>query len=198
MFPSVNLTVISIIQALALEVLWSAIIERDHLWAWNTTALTGWLQAAAVFQVIFFLWLVYVQLVMRVRWVVTARDSLIPFVLGLAQFSLASLIDPDKLHIWFYMLAATAVFGAWINVGTERAARREPDNAELFAALGPDRLLTDLVPLIGSAVVSLAAGVVVQRYGASGALSAALVGLCNVGILSLVVLNVMAWKREAA
>jgi hypothetical protein len=198
MFPNVNLTVISIIQALALEVLWSAVTERDHLWAWNTTALTGWLQAAAVFQVIFFLWLVYVQLVMRVRWVVSARDSLIPFVLGVAQFSLASLIDPDKLHIWFYVLATTAFFGAWINITTERAARREPDNAELFAALGSDRLLADLVPLIGSALVTLTAGLIVQRYGASGALPAALVGLANLGILSLIALNVVAWKREAA
>ena len=50
MFPNIHLTLISIIQALALEVLWSAVNEREHLWAWNAAALTGWLQAAAVFE----------------------------------------------------------------------------------------------------------------------------------------------------
>ena len=31
MFPTIHLTLISIIQALALEVLWSAVNEREHL-----------------------------------------------------------------------------------------------------------------------------------------------------------------------
>ncbi len=86
MFPTIYLTLISILQALALESLWSAINEREHLWAWNVEALTGWLQATAVAELIFFLWLAPVHVIVRFRWVVSVRDSLNPFVIGIGEF----------------------------------------------------------------------------------------------------------------
>ncbi len=198
MFPTIHLTLISIIQALALEVLWSAVNEREHLWAWNATALTGWLQAAAVFELIFFLWLVYTQMVIRIRWVVTMRDSLIPFILGIGQFSLANLIHPEKLHLWFYVLTALGAFGVWVNIITERAAQAEPDNQELLSALGRSRLLPDLTPLIACVLMSLGAGGLVQWHGAPGGFSVALVAFVNLAVLGLIGLNVMAWKRSIA
>jgi hypothetical protein len=198
MFPNIHLTLISIIQALALEVLWSAVNAREHLWAWNAAALTGWLQAAAVFELLFFLWLVYTQMVMRIRWVVTMRDSLIPFILGIGQFTLANLIHPEKLHLWFYVLAALGAFGVWVNVITEREAQAEPDNQELLAALGRSRLLPALTPLVACVLMSLGAGGLVQWHGAPGGLSAALVAFVNLAVLGLIGLNVIAWKRSIA
>ncbi len=86
MFPTVYLTMISMIQALALEVLWSAVSEREYLRSWSSAAVTGWLQVAAMALLLFYVWNAFANMVIRYRWVFSTRDSTVPFILGIAQF----------------------------------------------------------------------------------------------------------------
>jgi hypothetical protein len=67
LLPSVLLTLSSIIQALALEVLWSSITSRDDLWTATTTSFITWLQVAAVFQTIVLVWVLYALCVLNIR-----------------------------------------------------------------------------------------------------------------------------------
>jgi hypothetical protein len=192
MFPTVYLTLLSMVQALALEVLWSAVNGQDHLWARSATALTGWLQAVAMFQMIFFVWVGYAHVVMQFRWVVSVRDSMIPFIIGIAEFALIGLILPGKLHLWFYGLAATTAFGAWVNLSVLRNASAEPENTDVVALIGTPGRPYYPTPLIGCAVFGLLAGIVAQLCAGSEPVLLALIGAAN---LVLVVLNLWSARR---
>jgi hypothetical protein len=165
MFPTIYLTLLSMVQALAIEVLWSAVNDHEYFWSWNAVALTGWLQATAVFQLIFFIWVAYAHVVMRFRWVVSVRDSVIPFILGVAQFALIGLIHPDRVHLWFYGLAATSCFGAWVAL------------------------------VLVSGVLATGQGVLTQWYGSTVGLAVSLTGMVNVVLLCLNLWYGRFWRR---
>ncbi len=54
--PSLTLTLLSIVQALALEVLWSSVRETPFLWEGGFRAAVGWAQVLTAFQGIVVLW----------------------------------------------------------------------------------------------------------------------------------------------
>jgi hypothetical protein len=194
MFPSVYLTLLSMIQALALEALWSAVNERPHLWAGGSVALVGWFQVVATLQTIFFVWVAFTLLVIRLRWVVSVWDSAIPFALGLAQFALVALIQPRTLHLWFYVGAATACFGAWANLALTRVARREPENADALEVYGRAGALNAYGPLVGWVVFGLVAGGVTHAMAGAGALSVGLAGVANLLVFGLILWTADAWR----
>ena len=74
-FPAVLLTLLSIVQALALELLWSHLQKADHLFALSAVNVTLWLQIVATFFGIVLIWVVYASNVMRFRWVPATSDS---------------------------------------------------------------------------------------------------------------------------
>jgi hypothetical protein len=198
MFPTIYLTLLSMVQALALEVLWSAVNQHDYLWSRNATALTGWLQAIAVFQLIFFIWVAYAHVVMRFRWVVSVRDSLIPFVLGVAEFALIGLIHPDRVHLWFYGLAFASGFGAWVALVVVRQVWEEPDNADLLAAIGQPRPLLYSGPLLICVLLAAGQGLLMQLYRDAVGLTVSLVGMVNLVLLSLNLWYGRFWRRAIA
>jgi hypothetical protein len=195
MFPTIYLTLLSMVQALALEVLWSAVNDHEYFWSWNAVALTGWLQATAVFQLIFFIWVAYAHVVMRFRWVVSVRDSVIPFILGVAQFALIGLIHPDRVHLWFYGLAATSCFGAWVALVVVRQVWEEPDNADLLAAIGKPRPFLYSGPLLVCVILAVGQGVLTQWYGSTVGLAVSLTGMVNVVLLCLNLWYGRFWRR---
>ena len=83
-FPTVLITLLSIIQALALEFLWDHIHHRPDLYQMGWPAVAGWLQITATFNGLILIWLVYAGMVMRFRWIPTTGDSVLPFFVGLA------------------------------------------------------------------------------------------------------------------
>lgn len=99
LLPSILLTLTSIIQALALEVLWSNVTSKAHLWDFTHAAVISWLQVMVVFQSIVLVWLFYAHLVLRFRWVPEIRDSVVPFLFGLGEFTLAEMLSPEHLHV---------------------------------------------------------------------------------------------------
>ena len=87
--PSVLLTLMSIIQALALEFLWDVVRVTPREFTWD--AVLDWLQIAANMLGILQLWLFYTSAAMRFRWVPTTQDLLFPFVIGILEFTLIDL-----------------------------------------------------------------------------------------------------------
>lgn len=128
LLPSVLLTLLSVVQALALEALWSALGDKGWLWAGGASAWTGWLQVLAVFQGIVVIWLLYIGVVMRFSWVPATRDAVAPFLLGAGELATISLMEPGLLHWWFVALAGVFVVSARVSQGMFESALAEPEN----------------------------------------------------------------------
>lgn len=136
-FPSVLLTLLSMIQALALELLWSRLHDSDYLLAGGLTALVGWLQAAAVLLGMLVVWVYYTSLVMRFRWLPRTRDSIVPFGIGLLEFALVDLMGPERAGAWLAAFALIFTLSLWNSHLTYRRARAEPGNEEFFQDVPP-------------------------------------------------------------
>ena len=135
--PSVLLTLLSIIQALALELLWGRIGESEYLFGGGWPAVVGWTQILAVVIGVLQIWFAYTSLVMRFVWTPSLNDLLVPFGVGLLEFTLIELLGPASLPAWFATLALTFALVMWATHVSYRQARRDPANDEFFAAIEP-------------------------------------------------------------
>ncbi|MBT8145833.1 MAG: hypothetical protein KJN90_03220, partial [Gammaproteobacteria bacterium] len=75
-FPAVLLTLISIIQALALELLWGKITGTESLWQTDMVALVGWGMVSVTLLGILQIWIMYSCMVMGFVWLPSLRDSI--------------------------------------------------------------------------------------------------------------------------
>jgi hypothetical protein len=132
-FPSVLLTLLSIIQALSLEVIWSTATSNPHLFEGGLDAWISWLQLSATFLGIILVWLMYISIVMRIVWVPTFRDSVIPFVIGLGEFVLAWMVAPELRPIWFLVLAGVFVVCSLASYSIFSRAVDEEENAAFYS-----------------------------------------------------------------
>ncbi len=146
--PHVLLTLLSIIQALALELFWAEVNELGLPFEWSWLAIGLWTQVAATFLGILVIWVVYATTVMRFSWVPGISDSVVPFFVGLLQFILIESLGPGSAGVWFYSLAAVfAVMHGETHL-IMRRARRDPDNAEFFEQIAPATLRDFRVPAV--------------------------------------------------
>lgn len=143
----VLLTLLSIVQALALEFLWDHLRHRPELYDYSWIAFLGWLQIAASLMGLILIWLTYTGMVMRFRWTPSTADSILPFFVGLIEFLMIDMMGPDKLGKWFIVLAI--VFATMIIVSHKvfRRARQDPANHGFFRKYSP-ATLRDFVPQI--------------------------------------------------
>lgn len=130
--PSLVLTLLSIVQALALEVLWSSVRDHPFLWKGGIEAAVGWMQVAIAFEGIVVIWVAYLGLVVRFVWIPRVRDVVFPFILGLLQFILASAIDPKWLVVWLLLLALVFVSATINNSSLFLEASHLEENREHF------------------------------------------------------------------
>ncbi len=137
-FPTVLLTLVSIVQALALELWWSHLIQVD-VWSGWTGLITA-LQIFATLLGIVLVWVIYSSNVMRFRWVPGTMDSVFPFLIGLIEFMLVETLGPERLGFWFVLMAVIFSFMNWIGHLTMRSARRDPDNRAYFEGVASARL----------------------------------------------------------
>lgn len=198
--PSVLLTLLSIIQALALELLWARLGDSAWLWVYGWKAVLGWAQVAAVLLGILLVWLVYTSIFMRFVWTPALRDSIAPFGVGILQFLLIALIGPDWLGPWFYALAAIFAVMHWANHSTFVRARRDPENAEFFAQMKP-ATLRDFVPQAAEVSALILIGALLQGTGHRGWLALAAIGLVIAAFLYQMEMTRRFWDltmRESA
>ncbi len=137
LFPSVLLTLLSIIQALALEFLWTHLRESSYLWSMGWDCYLGWIQVIAMLLGILQVWLMYTSLVMRFRWLPSQRDSVLPFVIGILEFTLIDLLGPATYGPWFFTLALVFMIAVGDGQSVFRRARKDAMNREFFESLEP-------------------------------------------------------------
>jgi hypothetical protein len=178
LLPSVLLTLVSIVQALALELLWEKLTTRDALYRLDFPALLEWLQVASNFVGILVIWLIYATQVMRFRWVPSTWDSLFPFVAGVIEFTLMEMQGPERLHWWFVALGV--IFGLMTLNGqhTMRRARLDAENSEFFSRVSP-ATLRDFLPAVATvfALMGMGLGIGVTGHRGVGAAVCILVAL---------------------
>ena len=156
-FPSVLLTLLSIVQALALELLWSHVVETDFLFELTWIAVLSWAQISATFVGLVLIWVVYASNVMRFRWTPVTSDSVYPFFIGLVEFMLIESLGPDEIGHWLMLMGLTFGIMNWVAHVNLRRARQDADNAAFFVGRKPARL-RDFYPEITIVSVLLIAG----------------------------------------
>jgi hypothetical protein len=163
----VLLTLLSIVQALALELIWSHLHEVDYLFEASWTAAISWLQIGATLLGIILIWVIYSANVMRFRWVPSTSDSVFPFFIGLSEFMLIETLGPDEIGEWLLLMALVFALMNWVSHKTMVLARQDSDNDAYFSKLGPAQL-RDFYP--GLAIVSglTVAGGYILSSGNSG------------------------------
>ncbi|MGB1139417.1 MAG: hypothetical protein ACPG1A_00890 [Halioglobus sp.] len=135
--PSIILTVLSMIQAIALELFWGRLSGSEFLWQGGIGAVIGWLQFAAMFSGILLIWLMYVNFVLRFTWLPSLEDTLTPFFIGVLEFAMIDLSHPDTVGPWLVLLALTFVIAVFASHTTMRKARKEASNAYFFRQVEP-------------------------------------------------------------
>lgn len=166
-FPTVLLTLLSIVQALALEFLWDHSRHRPELYEATATAFIGWLQIAASLNVVILIWLVYAGMVMRFRWTPTTADSIWPFFVGLIQFQMIDLMGTENLGRWLVVLALLFALMNLVNHQAMKRARQDKANSEFFDRFSP-ATFKDFIPLTLTVTVLMVAGGLLWNANNSG------------------------------
>ncbi len=152
LLPSIIITVLSLIQAIALELYWSKIRSSDFLFAGGWDATLGWMQVVVMFMGMLLIWIIYVSAVLRFSWLPSMEDTLIPFYIGLMEFGMIDLMGPDLLGPWFILLAGIFALSTIANHLVMRRARVDPANDYFFrsvaAASWRDYLVSITVVLV--------------------------------------------------
>lgn len=131
--PTVLLTLLSIVQAFSLELVWAHVMTQDVLYYLSFESVLAWIQILATFLGVLVIWLIYASLVMRFRWVPSTSDSVFPFIIGIIEFALIAALGAELLWRWFLILALIFVVMAWVSHVTLRRAREDGDNDSFFS-----------------------------------------------------------------
>jgi hypothetical protein len=181
-WPMVLLTLVSIIQALALETLWVEVAGEQELFSEGLDGVIAALQAASVLLAIIVIWIFFAHLVMRFVWLPGLRDTIAPFALGLIEFVVAEFIGAGQYGLWIACISLAFLVSHVVLLSTFARAAREPENADFFAAQ-PTGLLQRHGPTLGSmALLLVLAGIV--EFAASPLVTA--IGMALVAALLLV------------
>lgn len=186
LFPSVSMTLLSIIQALALEFLWDQIHDSAYLWTPGWPALLGWLQLIAAMLGILQVWLFNTSVAMRFRWTPYSRDLMLPFAIGVLEFTMIDLTGTTYLIWWLVDLACVYTLAAWIGHDIFVRARRDPDNHEYFSVFRPAQL-GDLVVPVGTVGALLVFAVAVFFFPNENGLALTAIGFAVVSLAYRVV-----------
>lgn len=189
------MTLLSIIQAIALESLWQEVAGREDLDEWSIISVLSWMQVAATLLVIVLVWIAYVALAMRFRWTPVLTDTALPFVVGISQFVLIELMHPAQLGQWCYALAVVASVGVAIDYRFMRRARRDPRNSEFFDTVQP-ATWRDFAPQIASVLFLLAAGTAIVLTTFDGWLGIATLVVTVLILTHNVYLQSVYWNRS--
>lgn len=180
-FPSVLLTFLSIIQALAVELWWSSMQESDYLWQGGWGAWIGWAQYLTVLLGILEVWLVYTSMVMRFVWLPGFRDWVFPFLVGIIEFSMVELVNTDTLPAWMCVLGLVFAVMVYSSHQSFIQARREPENDHYFRTVKP-ATKKDFIPQYIAIAGIYASALALQITGDRGGFAFGCVLLC-IGII---------------
>lgn len=165
-FPMVLLTLLSIVQALALELLWEHIQQSTFLFSLSRAALAGWMQIGATALGITLIWVTYAGNAMRFRWTPSIGDSVYPFIIGILEFWQIALLAPEMVGQWTILTAVIFAAMVWVSHLIMRGARLSGENREFFDTREP-ATLRDFFPHMLVVLVLLLSGLAVWLTQAS-------------------------------
>ena len=194
-FPMVLLTLLSIVQALALELLWEQLHLHSELYELTFASIMGWMQVTATLIGILLIWLSYATNAMRFRWVPSASDSVFPFFIGIVQFIMIDNLGVTTLGVWMMCLASIFAAMTWISHHDLRRARRDPENDEFFVGVKP-ATLSDHVPAIFAILLLGFIGLLLYLTSYSGWFSLAAVSFALVMLCFQMYLTNKFWERS--
>lgn len=158
-FSTIYLTLLSIIQGVALAVLFAkvdSLIEKGELHAPQVVIATG------IFLAIVAVWNQYQMGVMLYTWTAEVFDAFIPFVLGLAEFAMISAIDRGPSAVLFangaLLIAGIAAFEYQYY-----QVRRNADAGAFVHELNHDFRAMDAISTTIAAAVALAAAMLLAH-----------------------------------
>lgn len=194
-FPTVLLTLLSIVQALALELLWSHLRETPYLFepSWITTI--AWMQILATFVGLILIWVVYANNVMCFRWVPVTSDSVYPFLIGLIEFMLIESLGPDETGLWLIFMAAIFGMMIWVAHANMRRARQDADNAPFFSKYEPAKF-SDFLTSIAIVCTLVLMGIYLQISGNQGFFAIFALLVTNVMLIWQFYAAALFWKRN--
>ncbi len=135
--PSVVMTLLSIIQALALAAFWDQlIVSYPNYLQWSPRAVLGWLQIITSFLLIILIWFAYIESVIRLRWHPDILDLIAPLFIGLFQLSIIHNMTVASFGYWLCFQAILTVIIYFLEQRLARRARDDNDNIELFLEYG--------------------------------------------------------------
>lgn len=192
--PMVLLTLLSIIQALALELLWSHITSNPSLLEYTWIALMSGVQILVTLMGIILIWLLYSSLTMRFSWVPSPGDSVIPFGIGILEFTLIALLGPDYLGLWFGVLAILFGLSTWAIQIIMRRARKDGYNAAFFAKVAP-ATLRDFYPVLAIVGFLSLTGLALGITAHQGAFAMLALLVAGGALANQIRLNTFRWRR---
>ena len=179
-FPMVLLTLLSIVQALAFELLWNAVHEHPDFYEWSWVAFNAWVRVSVTLIGIIIIWSSYAANVMRFRWVPSTSDTFFPFFIGIVQFVLIDYLGSEDVAIWLLLVGVLFAVIAWSGHHDMRRARQDLENAEFFNMIGRASrrdLLTALVIVAAFCLSSLIVWLTVPDGWLAGAAGLFALGL---------------------
>ena len=183
-FPSVLLTLLSIVQAVALELLWEHLHDAPYLFNFSWVAIISWAQIAATLLGVILIWVVYAGNAMRFLWVPSTGDSVYPFFIGVTEFLLIETLGPEQIGIWLIFMAVIFAAMVWGSHTILRSARLDGGNDSYFKNSKP-AVLRDFAPHIIIISSILVAGLYMHFLGSVGAVAF---------IIILATLLMLAWQ----
>ena len=195
--PMVLLTLLSIIQALALELIWAHISEQPYLFEPSWIALLSWIQVVTTLAGVLLIWLLYSTMVMRFRWVPSTSDTVFPFLIGLIEFTLIAVMGPDSLLWWFLTLAVLFAITHWSIQLIMVTARRDRENAAFFDTVTP-ATLRDFMPTIGICLLLAGFGLGLGISGHQGIFALLGLLLAAAAIGFQLTMNARYWRQSMA
>lgn len=195
--PMVLLTLLSIIQALALELTWEHITDQPYLFEPTWTAALAWLQVVTTLLGILLIWLLYSTMVMRFRWVPSTSDTVFPFAIGITEFTLISNLGPNHYLAWFVVLALLFALTHWSIQRIMVEARKDSENAAFFSRVSP-AILRDFLPTIAICTALASFGIALGLTGHQG-IFALIALLLAAGAISFQIhMNARYWRQAMA
>lgn len=192
--PMVLLTLLSIIQALALELLWSHITGNSLLLELTWIALISWVQIVVTLMGIILIWLLFSGLTMRFSWVPSPGDSVTPFGIGILEFTLVALLGPTYLGLWFGVLAVLFGLSTWAIQIILRRARKDGYNAAFFASVAP-AAPRDFYPTLAIVIFFCSIGLVLSITAHQGPFALLALLVAGGALGNQMRLNTSRWRR---
>jgi hypothetical protein len=190
-FPAMYITLVSVVQAIALEALAArAIAVAPGFNLHGGTALV-WLQVLLLGQTVFYVWISYTLLVTLAQWVFRVFDFGAAFAVGVMQFVAIEFIGRDSVQGFLVVVGLGFVVGAWVSHSNTGAAAKSEDNQHVIRILPRGRLTLLLVAVGVLGVV----GVIVSRLGVGAWPIALVLAACNALLLVAQFQWFVWWKK---